>query len=103
MTNNNSNNKGSVYAFVDKRTPMANGLIWPIKLTVYIKGQQFRIGIKKYTTEEIYNKEKGKFCNSSANRLRLGGRKQIYKDVACARHFVIPFMQNYGKLLRNSI
>lgn len=48
--------KSSVYPFLDKRTPMADGINWPVKLTVTLNAEQFRINIKIYTTEEIFNK-----------------------------------------------
>lgn len=46
----------SVYPFLDKRQPMADGVNWPIRLTVSLKGEQFRVNLKMYTTEEIFDK-----------------------------------------------
>lgn len=48
--------KSSVYPFLDKRTPMADGVNWPVKLTVSLNGEQFRLSVKIYTTEEIFEK-----------------------------------------------
>ncbi len=37
---------GSVYAFLDARTPMANSDLLPVKLSVILKSGHFRIGLK---------------------------------------------------------
>jgi integrase/recombinase XerD len=47
---------GSVYPFLDARTPMANSNLLPIKLSVYLNGAQFRIGLQPYATKEIFDK-----------------------------------------------
>jgi len=56
MAKGSKTKKGSVYPFLDKRTAMANGTNWPVKLTVNLNGEQFRISVKLYTTEDIFNK-----------------------------------------------
>ncbi len=47
---------GSIYPFLDARTPMVNSDLLPVKLTVYIEGKQFRIGLKLYATQDIFDK-----------------------------------------------
>lgn len=47
---------GSVYPFLDARTPMANSDLLPVKLSVILKGNQFRIGVKLYTTQDVFDK-----------------------------------------------
>lgn len=47
---------GTVYPFLDTRTPMTDSPLWPIKLSISIKGQQFRVGLKVYSTRDIFDK-----------------------------------------------
>ncbi len=47
---------GSVYPFLDARTPMANSDLLPIKISVTLKGAQFRIGVKLYATQDVFDK-----------------------------------------------
>lgn len=56
MTKRVKTKNSSVYPFLDKRQPMADGINWPVRLTVSLNGEQFRVNLKIYTTEEIFNK-----------------------------------------------
>lgn len=56
MTKVRNTKIGSVYPFLDARTPMANSELLPVKISVILRGKQFRIGVKLYTTHEIFNK-----------------------------------------------
>ncbi|WP_276131932.1 tyrosine-type recombinase/integrase [Polluticoccus soli] len=56
MAKTDNTKPGSVYPFLDMRTPMANSPLWPVKLTVNIKGQQFRVGLKLYSTQDVFDK-----------------------------------------------
>ncbi len=56
MTKVKNTKIGSVYAFLDARTPMANSELLPVKISVILKGKQFRVGVKLYTTPDIFNK-----------------------------------------------
>ena len=47
---------GSIYPFLDPRTPMANSDMLPIKISVFLNGAQFRIGLKLYATPELFKK-----------------------------------------------
>ena len=47
---------GSVYPFLDARTPMASSDLLPVKLSVILKGSQFRIGLKLYSSQEVFAK-----------------------------------------------
>ena len=47
---------GSVYPFLDARTPLANSDMLPIKISVTLKGAQFRIGVKLYATPDVFDK-----------------------------------------------
>lgn len=46
----------SVYPFLDHRTPKANSDKLPVKLTVFLQGAQFRIGLKLYATPDVFDK-----------------------------------------------
>ncbi len=56
MTKIRNTKIGSVYAFLDARTPMANSQLLPVKISVILRGEQFRVGVKLYTTPDIFNK-----------------------------------------------
>ena len=56
MTKERNTKIGSVYPFLDARTPMANSELLPVKISVILRGKQFRIGVNLYTTHEIFNK-----------------------------------------------
>jgi integrase/recombinase XerD len=47
---------GSVYPFLDARTPMKNSDQLPVKLSVNIDGNVFRVGLKLYATPEVFQK-----------------------------------------------
>ena len=47
---------GSVYPFLDHRTPKANSDKLPVKLTVFLQGAQFRIGLKLYASPDVFDK-----------------------------------------------
>lgn len=47
---------GSVYVFLDARTPMANSELLLVKILVILRGKQFRVDVKLYSTSEIVNK-----------------------------------------------
>lgn len=56
MTKIRNTKIGSVYAFLDARTPMVNSQLLPVKISVILRGEQFRVGVKLYTTPDIFNK-----------------------------------------------
>ncbi len=56
MTKVKNTKAGSVYPFLDARTPMANSELLPVKISVILRGKQFRIGIKLYSTQDVFNK-----------------------------------------------
>jgi len=56
MSNRKNDNNGTVYPFLDARTPMADSPLLPVKLSVSLNGSQFRVGIKVYSTKEIFEK-----------------------------------------------
>lgn len=56
MNRTKNDNNGTVYPFLDARTPMADSDLLPVKLSVFLKGAQFRVGIKVYSTKEIFEK-----------------------------------------------
>lgn len=56
MKNIKTTQHGSVNPFLDARTPMANSNLLPVKLSVYLNGSQFRIGLQLYATKEIFDK-----------------------------------------------
>ncbi len=56
MSRTKNDNNGTVYPFLDARTPMANTDLLPIKLSITLKRSQFRVGIKVYATREVFDK-----------------------------------------------
>lgn len=56
MSKTKNDNNGTVYPFLDARTPMADSPLLPVKLSVFLRGSQFRVGIKVYSTKEIFDK-----------------------------------------------
>jgi len=56
MTKVRNTKIGSVYPFLDARTPMAGSDLLPVKMSIILKGKQFRVGLKLYTTTEVFNK-----------------------------------------------
>jgi hypothetical protein len=56
MTKVRNTKIGSVYPFLDARTPMADSPLLPVKLSVILKGSQFRVGLKLYATNDVFNK-----------------------------------------------
>lgn len=56
MSNIDNHKSGTAYPFLDTRRPLANPSLWPVRISVNIKGQQFRIAIKLNTTKEIFEK-----------------------------------------------
>ncbi len=79
---------GSVYPFLDARTPMANSDLLPVKISVNLKGVQFRVGIKLYATTEVFDKAmslKGTMPKESKTLkaeidIYLGKANQILED-----------------------
>ncbi len=48
---------GTVYPYLDKRVPKSNTELYPVRVSVILKGHdQFRIGIKLYATKEMFEK-----------------------------------------------
>jgi len=69
---------GTVYPFLDARTPLKKSNMLPVKLSVNIKGEVFRIGLKLHATPEIFNKaisSKGSITNEAK---KLKGEIDIY-------------------------
>jgi integrase/recombinase XerD len=64
---------GSVYPFLDARTPMANSDLLPVKISVILRGKQFRIGVKLYTTPDVFNK-------AMTGKGTIGREAKILKD-----------------------
>ncbi len=57
MMNKKINSRaGSVYPFLDARTPMANSDLLPVKITVNLNGSQFRVGLKLYASPGMFEK-----------------------------------------------
>jgi integrase len=56
MKKTTNSKAGSVYPFLDARTPMKNSDQLPVKLTIFLKGAQFRIGLKLHATPEVFEK-----------------------------------------------
>jgi integrase/recombinase XerD len=56
MTKVRNTKIGSVYPFLDARTPMADSELLPVKISVILRGKQFRVGVKLYSTPEVFNK-----------------------------------------------
>ncbi|PQJ09612.1 hypothetical protein CJD36_016870 [Flavipsychrobacter stenotrophus] len=56
MANSKNTKTGSVYPFLDARTPMADSDLLPVKISIVLKGSQFRIGLKLYATPDLFNK-----------------------------------------------
>jgi len=56
MTKTKNSIAGSAYPFLDARTPMANSDLLPVKLSVNLKGAQFRIGLKLYSSPTLFEK-----------------------------------------------
>ena len=56
MKKKTSSKAGSIYPFLDARTPMANSDLLPVKLSVIIKGSQFRISLKLYASRQLFDK-----------------------------------------------
>jgi integrase len=55
MTATKNSKHGTVYPFLDRRKA-PSGSLYPVKLTVNIKGNQFRIGIKLHTTPDMFKR-----------------------------------------------
>ncbi len=73
---------GTVYPFLDARTPLKKSNMLPVKLSVNIKGEVFRIGLKLHATPEIFNKaisSKGSITNEAK---KLKGEIDIYVNKA---------------------
>lgn len=52
-----SNTKsGSVYPFLDARTPLKGSSMLPVKLSVMLQGKQFRVGLKLFATKDVFDK-----------------------------------------------
>ncbi|MBN9295390.1 MAG: site-specific integrase [Filimonas sp.] len=47
---------GSVYPFLDTRFPNQKTALYPVKLTINLKGSQFRIALKLYSSKEVFQK-----------------------------------------------
>ena len=68
MKKTENSKAGSVYPILDARTPMANSAMLPIKISVNIRGQVFKVGLKLYSTPEIFEKaisSKGSISNEA--------------------------------------
>ena len=73
---------GSVFPFLDPRTPMANSDMLPVKITVFLKGAQFRIGLKLYAMPDLFQKamsSKGSIPNDAK---KLKAEIDAYLDKA---------------------
>ncbi len=73
---------GSVYPFLDARTPMKNSNMLPVKLSVNIKGEVFRVGLKLSAIPEIFDKaisSKGSITNEAK---KLKAEIDIYVNKA---------------------
>ncbi len=75
---------GSVYAFLDARTPMANSDQLPVKLSCFLKGSQFRIGLKLRATPELFQKAMSPKGSIPKDAKMLKAEIDVYLDKAKA-------------------
>lgn len=73
MSNLKNTKIGSVYPFLDARTPMVGSDLLPVKISVILRGKQFRVGVKLYTTPDVFNK-------AMTGKGTIGREAKILKD-----------------------
>jgi hypothetical protein len=71
---------GSVYPFLDPRTPMANSNKLQVKLSVFLKGAQFRIGLKLYAAPDVFKKATASNGSITKEAKTLKAEIDIYVD-----------------------
>lgn len=91
--------KGSVYAFLDARTPMTNSDLLPVKISVSLKGKQFRMGLKLYATKELFGKAMAGYGSISNEAKVL--KKQIDNYLNKATNILDRFPNADKKLFSN--
>ena len=90
---------GSVYAFLDARTPMANSDLLPVKLSVILKTGQFRIGLKLYATRELFDKAMSGNGSIPAEAKKL--KDQIDTYVTKGKNILSDFPNTSQKIFIN--
>jgi integrase len=105
MNTTKNSKPGSVYPFLDARTPMKNSNMLPVKLSINIKGKVFRVGLKLHATPEVFNKaisSKGSITNE-AKKLKAEIDTYIDKANKILDMFPIADQKMFTKLFKSEV